>query len=314
MTKISVIVPVYNVEDYLEKCLDSLVNQKYKDFEVIIVNDGSTDNSQDIIDEYVSKYDNFKSFNKKNGGLASARNYGLTKANGEYVLFLDSDDYYELDCLSILANELNDDNIIVFNMFVDYPDRIISDKDRFSSMKIENTKKYLISNPSACNKLFKRELFFKNKIEFPIGKYYEDLGTTPMLTMFTDKIKFIPNNLYHYLKREDSIMNKVKYNSKIEDIFYIVSSISTAFKENNKYDLYKEEIEFIYIHHLLKAGGLRFLNYDKYDMINKIRGIIKDKYPNFTKNRYFKNYDFKEKMMCHLLYGGHYRIIKFLRK
>ena len=315
MPKISVIVPVYNVYDYLEKCLNSLVNQTDTDFEVIVVNDGSTDKSQEIIDKYSKKYSNIKSFIKENGGLSSARNFGLEKASGDYVLFLDSDDYYEPNTIEVLKQNVIDNDIVVFKMFIDSENYIKkAPLDASENVDGDLVKKYLVANPSACNKMIKKSLFDDNDISFLLNRYYEDLGTTPLLATKTNKIKFIDNNLYHYLKREDSIMNKSNYNKKIEDIFYVVDFVSHYFKNNGVYEKYKDEIEFIYIHHLLRAGGIRFLDYQRFDMVNKIRDIIKKDYPNFTKNKYFKKYSFKQKIMCRLLYNGNYNIIKLLRK
>ena len=317
--KISVIIPVYNVYDYLDKCLSSLVNQTDTNFEVIIVNDGSTDDSQKIIDKYVSENANMHSYIKENGGLASARNYGLKKATGDYILFLDSDDYYELNTIEVLKKEAqNDDDIITFQMYIDENNKIteqnIEMEEFVFSENIPASKRLLLYNPSACDKMFKKELFVKNDFEFIEGTYYEDLGTIPLLAMYTDKIKFTKHYLYHYLKRENSTMNKVKYNAKIEDIFLMIERIATTFKTKKIYDKYKEEIEYIYIHHLLRAASIRFLNYDKYDMVDKIRKIIKENYPKFKENKYFQKYGFKRKLMCKLIYKGHYKTIKILRK
>ena len=102
MPKVSIIVPVYNVEEYLERCLDSLVNQTLKDIEIIIVNDGSTDGSKEKIQKYINKYKNIVYLEKENGGLSSARNYGIPYAKGEYIGFVDSDDYVELTMLSLI--------------------------------------------------------------------------------------------------------------------------------------------------------------------------------------------------------------------
>ena len=314
--KISVIVPVYNVYDYLDKCLNSLVNQSDNDFEVIIVNDGSTDNSQEIIDKYVSENANMKSFIKENGGLSSARNYGLSKATGEYVLFLDSDDYYEPNTIEIMKKEaLSGDDIIIFRIFIDENNEIkksMIEMEKFIfNDNISPSKRLLLYNPSACDKMFRKSLF--DNISFITGKYYEDLGTIPLLAIYTDKIKFTDYYLYHYFKRENSIMNKINYNTKLEDIFFIVNRITTLFEENNLANEFKDEIEYIYIHHLLRAASIRFLNYERYDMIDKIRKIMKEKYPNFTKNKYFKKYGFKRKLMCRLIYKGNYNLIKKLR-
>ena len=317
--KISVIIPVYNVYDYLDKCLSSLVNQTDTNFEVIIVNDGSTDNSQKIIDKYVSENANMHSYIKENGGLASARNYGLKKATGDYILFLDSDDYYELNTIEVLKKEAqNDDDIITFQMYIDENNKITEQNMEMEefvfSENIPASKRLLLYNPSACDKMFKKELFVKNDFEFIECTYYEDLGTIPLLAMYTDKIKFTKHYLYHYLKRENSTMNKVKYNAKIEDIFLMIERIATTFKAKKLYDKYKEEIEYIYIHHLLRAASIRFLNYDKYDMVDKIRKIIKENYPKFKENKYFQKYGFKRKLMCKLIYKGNYKTIKILRK
>ena len=118
MAKVSIIVPVYNVEKYIEKCLKSLVNQTLKDIEIIIVNDGTKDNSQRIVDKYTKKYDFVKSYIKENGGLSSARNYGLKYANGEYIAFVDSDDYVDKDMYEIMYNKAksNDFDVVVCNL------------------------------------------------------------------------------------------------------------------------------------------------------------------------------------------------------
>lgn len=315
--KISVIVPVYNVYNYLDKCLDSLVNQTNTNFEVIIINDGSTDNSQEIIDKYVSENANMHSYIKENGGLASARNYGIEKASGDYILFLDSDDYYEPNTIETLIKEAESDyDIITFQMYVDEKDKIKEGNVEMSEFiynkNILSSKRLLLYNPSACDKMFKRKLF--NKVKFVTGKYYEDLGTIPLFAMYTDKIKYTNHFLYHYVKRDDSIMNKRNYNKKIEDIFFIVENLSDSFKNNNKEVKFNDELEYIYIHHLLRAASIRFLDYGKIDMVDKIRNIMREKYPNFTKNKYFKKYGFKRKLMCKLIYNGKYKLIKKLRK
>ena len=162
--------------------------------------------------------------------------------------------------------------------------------------------------------MFKKDLFTKNNIKFLEGRYYEDLGTIPLLAMYTDNIKFTDYYLYHYVKRENSTMNKISYNPKISDIFYVMQNISLAFNKNHLYNKYKDELEYIYINHLLRAASIRFLDYEKINMVDRIRNIMKEKYPNFTKNKYFKKYGFKRKLMCKLIYNGKYKLIKKLRK
>ena len=155
MPKVSVIIPVYNVQEYLRDCLESLVNQTIKnDLEVIIVNDGSKDKSQNIIDEYVEKYPElFKSYIKENGGQGSARNYGVKKASGEYIGFVDSDDYIENDMYEILYNEgiKKKLDIVVCDMAWVYEDGRKESRETLPRfLKEFNYSTYILSNPRSC--------------------------------------------------------------------------------------------------------------------------------------------------------------------
>ena len=176
MIKISVIVPVYNTEKYLPKCLDSLVNQTLKDIEIIIVNDGSPDNSQKIIDDYVKKYKNIKAFEKKNGGLSDARNYGIKKASGEYIAFLDSDDYVTVDMYEKMYKKAISQHfdMVVCDLNYVYNDKVVK---AYSNIKDDTTdiRKAMINiYPAAWNKIFKKELFDRG-IEFKKNVWFEDV-------------------------------------------------------------------------------------------------------------------------------------------
>ncbi len=314
--KISVIVPVYNVELYLDKCLNSIVSQDFDDYEIVIVNDGSTDNSQKIIDKYVKQYPNLvKSFEKVNGGLSSARNYGIKNSIGKYLMFVDSDDYIDQSALKKIYNCVlkDDSDIVVYNYYNVKNGQCLKNPGYISNC-FSNFEKYIVNQPSACNKLIRASIFKNNNIYFPEGRYYEDLGTMPILSIYANKISFLDDYLYYYVQRENSIMHRKKYNKKMEDIFIILDNISYIYEKHNLYNKYFSEIEYLYINHLLRAASIRFLDYKKYDMIDKIRKIMKEKYPKFTKNNYFKMYGVKQKFMCRLLYSGHYKLVELLRK
>ena len=175
--KLSIIVPVYNTFQYLPRCLDSLVKQNLNDYEIIIVNDGSPDNSQDIIDEYVKRYDNIKAYKKENGGLSDARNYGIAKASGEYIAFVDSDDYVANNMYELMYNKAKekDYDMVVCDLNYVYPDKII----RVSSSVGNDTndiKKTMINiYPAAWNKIYKKVLFeqsirFKGSLNYRVVK------------------------------------------------------------------------------------------------------------------------------------------------
>lgn len=308
--KVSIIVPVYNVEEYLDKCLNSLVNQTLKDIEIIVVNDGTKDNSQDIIDKYVSNYPKLvKSYIKENGGLSSARNYGLKFASGEYIAFVDSDDYVELDMYEKMYNKAKKENldIVVCDTINFYDDRMVYLKSNlnYSNDVIKN---YIISPPMAPIRLYKRNIF--NNQEFEEGIYYEDLNFTPSLVNITKNIGFIDNTYYYYRQRNDSIMHQTKFNSKLLDVFKVL--------DNNYKKLYKEypvEVEYLYITHLLRTASLRFLDYDKSrENLLKINSTMKEKFPNWRKNIYYKKSSKKLKLICILSYNKLYFLLKLVKK
>lgn len=307
--KYSIIVPVYNVENYVIRCLESLKNQTYKgDYEVIIVDDGSTDNSKKLVEKYIKDLTNFKLYSKKNGGLSSARNYGIKKSTGKYLLFVDSDDYLDINTLKIIEDNSEENDIIVFDFYEDNEKEIKEVLTSDSSIE-DNSKRYIVSLPSACNKAFSKELF--NDIEFPIGLYYEDLGTIPKLAKKNNKIKFIDKPLYYYYKRENSIMNAIKYNKKMDSIFQVLKEIKEYYNGEHH-----EEIEYLYIHHLLRAASLRYIDCDCncQEQLDQIILIMKKEYPKWSKNKYYKKLDFKKRIMCKLIYYKQYKLIKKLRK
>jgi len=309
MSKVSVIVPVYNVYEYLEKCLDSLVNQTLKDIEIIVVNDGSPDNSKEIIDKYAKRYKQIKAYDKENGGLSDARNFGLKKATGEYIAFVDSDDYIDLSALEKMYKyaKKKDLDIVVCDTINVYEDKevLIKSNLHYSNTNVKN---YLISPPMACTRLYKRYLF--DKINFKKGIYYEDLELTPKLVLDTNKIGFLEEGLYYYLQRTGSIMKQTSFNEKLLDIFKVLESNHKALKKK-----YPDEIEYMYITHLLRTATLRFLDYPNYkEYLNKINKEIKDKFPNWKKNKYYKKSSKKLKIICLLAYYKRRNLLKIIKK
>ena len=188
MAKVSIIVPIYNVEKYLPKCLDSLVNQTLDDIEIILVNDGSTDNSGIIAKQYYENHKNkIKYLEKENGGLSDARNFGIPYATGEYIAFLDSDDYIEIDSYKQMHEKAKEEDAdyIECDFIWEYPNKQIIDK-RLSY----NNKQEMLTNVRvvAWNKLIKREIIIKNNLKFPKGLRYEDIEFTYKLIPLLNKV------------------------------------------------------------------------------------------------------------------------------
>lgn len=308
--KVSVIVPVYNVEKYIKKCLDSLVNQTLNGVEIIVVNDGSPDNSQKIIDEYTKKYKNVKSYIKENGGLSDARNYGIKKATGEYISFVDSDDYIRNDMLEIMYNYAikEDLDVVVcdsINVYDNGSEILIKSNNNYSDNDVRN---YIISPPMACTRLFKKTIF--DKIQFKKNIYYEDLEMTPKVVNITDKIGFVSEGLYYYVQRDGSIMKQNAFNKKLLNIFDVLKSNKDLLEYK-----FPEEIEYMYITHLLRTASLRFLNYDNgKEYIYKIHNIMKEYFPKWKNNVYYKKSSFKLKLICILAYNKNILLLKLIKK
>ena len=317
--KVSVIVPVYNVEKYLKKCLDSLVNQTLNGIEIIIVNDGSPDNSQTIIDEYVNNYPKkVKAYKKKNGGLSSARNFGLKYANGEYVAFVDSDDYVELNMFEIMYNKAkkNHYDVVCCNHYEVHED-VLEIKKITNIFGVQEKNKYLFQSICAWDKLIKRELILKNNWTFPEGIWYEDFASTPALALYTDKIGYVEEPLYYYLIRNGSIMNQKKYNKKMEDIFKSYNFINDTIQNHPNGDTLKSEFEFICIKHLLHDASLRFLQFNNIEAKQNLKKIVElfhKKYPTWKKNKYLYLMTKKELFLTKLIYHKLFLIYRLYRK
>ncbi len=313
---ISIIVPVYNTEKYLKKSLSSILKQTYKEFEVIIVNDGSTDDSEKIIDSFKKKYPKkIKSFKKKNEGVSVARNYGISKASGEYLAFVDSDDWIEPDFLEKLYNTaLKDDlDIIVCDTIMDYPDHkeILRSKLNYNKDIIRD---YIVSYPMMCIKLVKKSVLEASD-GFPKNMIYEDLCLSPTLVNITNKIGFLSLPLYHYVQRPDSIMHQKDFSDKLYDIIKVLDNIYNNFKKNKTLEKYYQEIEYLYITHLLRSTTLRFLEYkDGEEKLKIVNDIMDERFINWQKNPYLKKSSFKLRLICKLAYKKHYSIIKLLMK
>ncbi len=258
MSKISIIVPVYNVEKYIDKCLKSLVHQTLQDIEIIIVNDGTQDKSEEIIEKYVRENQNkIKYYEKSNGGLSSARNHGLEYATGEYIAFLDSDDYVESNMYEEMYNLAKKENADMVEC-----DFILEwgfGKKIFDKRREYKTKENMMKKPRvvAWNKIYKREILNKYKIRFPEGLIYEDLEFFLKLLPHLNRISYINKYFIHYTQREDSIINK--QTEKIENIFKILDNIFDYYKEQNIYSNYEKELKYMSRRILLGSSMKRII-------------------------------------------------------
>ena len=287
--KVSIIVPVYNVEEYLARCLDSLVNQSLKDIEIIVVNDGSPDNSQKIIDNYCKKYKNIISFIKENGGLSDARNFGIEKAQGEYIAFLDSDDYVTIDMYMEMYNKAKSGNfdMVVCDLNYVYDDKII--KASCNIKKDTNNIKDVMLNiyPAAWNKIFKRNLMDKG-IRFKKGVWFEDVEFIYRLLPYINTIGVVHKTFNQYVQREGSITNTI--NKKLYHYIDNWNGIVEYYKKNNLYEEYKLELEYCYVRYIYATFIKQASKYnykDYMDAVDSAISNVRKNFPKYKKNKYF---------------------------
>ena len=254
--KVSVIVPVYNVEKYLDKCLDSLVRQTLQEIEIIVVNDGSPDNSQPIIDRYVEAYpEKVVGYIKENGGLGDARNYGIDRAHGEYIGFVDPDDWVDIKMFQTMYEMAKKEgNDVVICDIIEINDGWTQghiakgyrlDKDDYPIDKycfMLNS----LSPATACNKIYRRTLFHIKK--FP-SIWYEDMATTPILLSYANRIGYLPIALYFYRQRIQSITKATgdrRTLQVLESWSICLTDVQRNFSEPMEAAVYKSICAFLY--------------------------------------------------------------------
>ncbi len=295
MPKFSIIIPVYNVEKYLKKCLESVFNQTYRDYEVIVVNDGTKDNSMKIVDKY-----DVTTIYQENQGLSAARNTGVRYAKGEYLLFLDSDDYIDKYLLEKINDSLdNNPDIVRFQIREIYEST--SDKKDFKEEAFTN-KNGVEAFKRICNYhfvenawayAFKRKYFIYNKYEFKKGTIHEDFGLIPLVIMKAKKVNSISYIGYNYLQREGSIMSqkdKEKTKKKVTDFY---NHYSFLIEEIDKTDLdskvFKSFISNSLIIKICELEGQDYKEYKKLLKDNKVYdNLLTDSFIRKTKKVLFK--------------------------
>ena len=255
MVEISVIIPVYNMEKYLEDCLDSICNQSFRDIEIICVNDGSTDKSLDLLNDYSKRDSRIKIINQSNQGLAASRNVGLTHANGNYIYFIDSDDYIELNTLEKLYNNAisNNSDVVLFKYrTVDESGNVLKRDAQFKIDAIfedvdfnnfiftyKDVKKHVMnSSYSACLKLYKKEFIDGIDFNFPVGLHFEDVPVHVKVMIEANRVSFVPEALYNYRTNPSSIINSTANGL---DIFKVIDLVEEYLRENNYYNEFENE-------------------------------------------------------------------------
>ena len=314
---VSMIIPVYNVRDYLRKCLDSVAAQTYKALEVIVVNDGSPDDSLEIILEYTAKYPHFSCYTIENRGQGGARNYGMEQATGDYIMFLDSDDYIAPNCVEALvsAAESTGSDMVVANCYDVREDGSILDayKNVYKSAVTNLTQEpeILFNRVAPWGKLYKRELL--EGLQFACRVWYEDMRLIPKLYLRASKVCYIEDALVYYVQRRGSTMNNKNYRRNLE-VIEAFQDLLGWFQEQGAYETYKDALEFLVIEHVAVSGIARVAmgkGKERNEVIAKLQEYLAS-FENLYDNPYLKGQARNRKIVLWCNRHGWYWATKLL--
>lgn len=296
MPKVSIIVPVYNTAKYLRRCADALVNQTLSDIEIIFINDGSTDDSPNILREYQQNYpDKVRIIDKENEGQSVARNLGMVESTGDYIGFADSDDFVELTLFEKLYNMAIENDADMVECHFHYMEET---SDGFKELRARGivrqyeSKEEMFIDPqvSPWNKLYKRSLLIDNNIFFPEGLIYEDTSFYVKTIPYINKYSYLDEKLVYYIYRGDSTMNANK-SRKVGDFFSVLDDILKFYDRKIIRNQYHEELEYFCTKLLLCSSLSRIGRVkDKRlqgELLDRTFSFIRTNFPDYMKNKYY---------------------------
>ena len=320
MIRLSIVIPVYNVENYLAKCLDSVIYPGLEGYEVIVVNDGSTDGSGAVAADYAGRYPSLlRLIEKENGGLGSARNAGLEAARGEFVFFLDSDDWLRDGAVAEMLEKLEEDfDICIFGMLSVTESGVVLDDIRScpkeGPVALKDFPELLLCPPSGCNKICRRSLFMDSGLRFPDRVWYEDLRTMPKLYLMTDRIVADSRQWYIYLQRAGSIINSANLQRNLE-LIEAIEDLSQYYKVRGEYERYRDQFTYIAFYNQFLVAPVRLCLADmKSPVLDELVDNFLSNYPDFRQNPYVQAAPKKYQLLYRLMERKHYRAVRFLMK
>ena len=318
--KISIVVPVYNVKDYLPKCIDSILVQDCSDCEIILVDDGSTDGeSGAICDRYAQAHpDLIRAIHKPNGGLGDARNVGQAHATGEYILFLDSDDYIAEDTLEKLkaAADQYQCDVITFGFVVDtngtFSAPFLENLPERTPFCMADNKRLMLSAPNAVVRLWRNALLEETGIQYPSKVWYEDIRTTLKILSLAKTVVYLPETFYRYVVREGSITRNVNVERNVE-ILDAFDDLVDWFTAQGTFQTYYNELCKLAIDHVLLAASVRVIKADpKHPLLGRFLSYMDEKFPDYMENPYLGELSRSHKLLVSLLRKKRYGMVKLL--
>lgn len=313
--KLSIIIPVYNTEKYVAGCLDSVIDPSLSDYEIIVVNDGSTDQSAVVLQHYSDRFPGLvRVVQTENGGLGHARNIGISLASGSYFLFVDSDDRLAEHALSEMLSCLDSGfDVLVFDFCRVFengkPVQRISGSDRAGVFSFSGYPEILFSPINACNKLWKRSLFIEHSISFPDRLWFEDLATVPLLYLKSEKIRYESKAWYLYLQRQGSITNSSAiYRNR--EMMTVLDRVFSYYRENGAFDEYCMYLEYLAFYHEFLTAIVRV---NKTDPGSDLQILLRDHFlstfPDCRQNPFIRKLPAKYRLLKRLIENNRWTLL-----
>ena len=318
MPKFSIIIPIYNVEAYLRKCIASILAQTCQDFELLLIDDGSPDGSGKLCDEFAAQSPLVRAVHQPNGGAGAARNHGIALSTGDYLLFVDGDDYLEPNLLSELsaAMEKTDADLYLFGAIVERDGKKVGElHERVPVGKLCNgadTPELFFGIMAPWNRAYRRTLFTENDISFATKVWYEDIRVVTKLNAVAASVLRLEGAYYHYLQRDGSAMNN-KNAARNAEIIAAFDDILSWYETHGLLDRYRDELTFLAIEHLLIAATVRVLLIDRRSpLVGRFRAHMEQHFPDFRTNPHLPLLDRNRRLIYRLLLKKHYAAVRFI--
>ncbi len=319
MPRFSLIVPVYRVEAYLPKCIESVLAQTCQDYELLLIDDGSPDGCGKLCDDYAAKYpDKLRAIHQPNGGAGAARNRGIQLASGEYLLFVDGDDSLSPDFLAALSAVIQKTpaDLILFGAQVERDGKKVDELHEnvpakmLLSVKDEPTLYFGVMAP--WNRAYRRALFTEHDIDFATKVWYEDIRVVTKLLAVAQTAYRLPGAYYHYLQREGSAMNN-KNVARNAEILQAYDDILTWYEAHGYLETRREELTFQAMQHILLAATVRVLLIDrKSHLVEEFHAYMEQHFPTYRENKYLPLLDKNKQLIYRLLLKKRYRTVRMI--
>ncbi|WP_434309644.1 glycosyltransferase family 2 protein [Hominifimenecus sp. rT4P-3] len=308
--KLSILVPVFNREKTLRRCVDSLLHQDLDEYEIVLVDDGSTDGSRHVIEDYKKKYpEKIIAVFQENRGVAAARNAGLAASRGEYITWVDSDDWLSENCLGMLWRKVKRSGWEIL-LFDAWEERSGREARPYSALEAAlpqrkegalSRKEFLLTRPCTWNKWMKKSLWDPQEgqeaLRFPDGWIYEDLATIPLLSLRAEKIGYTPQRVYHYEQSVESIMRQEGYQKEMDCIFLVADRLKHELEK-----AFPAEVEYLWWLHVLLLGGMRYLHCDRADLASRTADAMQAAFPCWKENEYVKRMSWRVRTKADWIY------------